>query len=332
MSVDMLREKVAVATGSDKRIDALYFLNVSNCNPNGDPDNGNRPRQDEETGHGLISNVSVKRHVRDTIAFLHPEEKGLGIYYSAKTILDHKLMEGYQELGLAIKKPKKGAKDEEEAEEVSAKDSDAVAMKVASHMASKNWDIRAFGAVLASKVANGGQVRGPLQLGYARTIDPVVIVEDGISRGSFQTDREAESSHHIGTFGSKWRVLYGLYGGEITYTPAFAKKTGFGDKDLEVFWEAMTHLYEYTRSSSRDGIGMEQVIVFEHDNALGRAATHKLFRMVNGLDKEGRPLIRRKDETKPARSFTDYIFPTKQEVESRMKEAGIHGVNVHYML
>lgn len=325
--------KASLTTGADKRVDALFFLSVNNCNPNGDPDNGNRPRQDEETGHGLITNVSHKRHIRDTISLMHPDEKGLGIYYSAKTILDHKLMEGYKELGLGIKKPKKGSKDEEEeTEEVGAKASDQVAMLVAAHMALQNWDIRAFGAVMSSKVANGGQVRGPLQVSYSRSIDPVVIVEDGISRQSFQTEREAETSHHIGTFGSKWRVLYGLYMGEIFYMPAFAKKTGFAVRDFDTFWEAMTHLYEYTRSSGRDGIGMEQVVVFQHDNALGRAASHKLFRMVNGLGQDGRPIIRRKDETKPARAFTDYSFPTKQEVEGRIKEAGISGVSVSYLL
>lgn len=340
-------------------MDGLFMFIATNSNPNGDPDNEGRPRQDQETGHGEVTNVCIKRHIRDTVQLLAGEAKtpGMDIYIQSKAILDHKLVEVHQSLGFTPKKTAskgkgKGKKEEgatgEEgggeamelavvgAEEKSliqaGKDERMVAMKAAARMCELHFDVRTFGAVMSSKVANSGQVRGPIQIGYARTVDPVVIVDDSITRMAIQTDREAETNAMNQTFGSKSRVLFGLYVGQFSYTPSFARKTGFGPKDLEMFWEAFGRIFEYSRASGRDGVAMKQLIVFEHDSYLGCTHSQRLFDLVSGPGPDGKAYLRRVDETKPARQYGDYSVPKQEEVQGRIDAAGIRGVKVHYLL
>lgn len=325
------------------KVDALFFTHVAMSNPNGDPDDANRPRQDKETGHGIISDVCIKRHVRDVATVLSGSAKGYGLYIGHKEILDQKLLEVHKDLGLSKKgeadpkKKKKGddakteASEEEKPKTTSKEDRENEA-KAKSEMCKRYFDIRWFGAVMASKMANCGQVRGPIQVGYSRSLDPVTITEDSIVRLSLQTEREAEANHMNQTFGSKWLVRFGLYMGQINITPAFAARTGFDKEDSRLFWESLARTFEYAKSSARSNVNMEQIITFEHDSPLGRAPAHKLFRMVTGNDSNGKPFIRRRDETKPPTTIEDYSLPSKEEVEERIKKAGIKGVTVKYLL
>jgi CRISPR-associated protein Csd2 len=313
-----------------KKMDALLFVSATDCNPNGEPDDGNRPRQDQETSNGLISGVSLKRHIRDTIQALMGDEKGFALYMSRHSILDYKLLAIHEQVGISPKKASKKAKDAAQPEEgVEAEVDDGVKLddeseKKARDLACKMYiDTRLFGAVMSSKMANCGQVRGPVQIAWARSIDPVLIVDDSLTRGDLQTEREAKSNSKLSTFGSRPRVAYGLYQSAVHVTPAWAGATGIGKQDLEVFWEAMARMYEYGRSSSRDNMVVEQIIVFEHDSPLGRAPAHKLFRMID---------VKRNDQTKPARRTDDYSFPTEEQIQGKINAAGYKGVKVHFLL
>lgn len=324
-----------------RKVDALFFTHVAMSNPNGDPDEGNRPRQDKETGHGIITDVCLKRHIRDVAALLNEGAEGYGLYIGHKDVLDHKLMEVHKDLGIAKKgdaKKKKGEKEaegdesEEEKPKGSTKEDRENEAKAKIEMCKRYFDIRWFGAVMGSKMANCGQVRGPIQMGYSRSLDPVTITEDSIVRLSIQTDREAESNIMGQTFGNKWLVRFGLYMGHLNFTPAFAERTGFTKEDFRLFWESLARTFEYAKSSARSNVNMEQIITFEHDSPLGRAPAHKLFRMVTGVGADGKPFIRRRDDTKPPTTIEDYSLPSKDEVEERIKKAGIKGVTVKYLL
>lgn len=344
-------------TNTEHRMDAVFMFSAANSNPNGDPDNDGRPRQDPETGHGEVTNVCIKRHIRDTLVQLAEGKPGMEIYIQSKAILDHTLSKVHESLGFAPKKPqgKKGKKKEgetaageeeggtsmelvpvgppEEKNLVQAgKDERAMAMKAAAKMCEMHFDVRTFGAVMSSKVANSGQVRGPMQISYARTVDPVVIVDDSITRMALQTEREAETNFMNQTFGSKSRVLFGLYVGQLYYNPSFARKTGFGSKDLEMFWECFGRIFEYSRASGRDGVAMKQIMVFEHDSPLGCAHSQRLIDLVTGPGPDGKPYLRRVDDSKPARQYSDYIVPKQEEVQGRIEGSGIKGVKVHYLL
>lgn len=318
-----LRTKPPIDPG--KKMDFMVLISATDCNPNGDPD-GNCPRHDQETSHGLISNVSMKRHIRDTAAILAEGKPGFELYVTRHSILDHKLQAIHAQVG--IKPTKKGKKKDEEApagepEEAEGQPIDKDLLKKAQQLACSTYiDNRWFGAVMSSKVANCGQVRGAFQLGWARTIDPVLAVDDSLVLGAVHTDKEAETNKMLQTFGNRNRVAFGLYKSEGYFTPAFAQATGVSAPDIELFWECLVRMYEYNRSSSRDGIVVEKVIVFEHDSPLGRAPAHKLFRMVN---------VKRKDESKPSRHVDDYTISTQEEVENRIKNSGYSGVKVHYL-
>lgn len=327
-------------TDVEHRCDALFLLSAENCNPNGDPDNDSRPRQDPETGHGLISNVCLKRHFRDTLPHVVNGNPGYRIYIQSKAILDHTLEDNYKALGMtpnakATKKAKeeaKKAKEEGEAPEEPRREDPEQTAKAAARMCAEFYDVRTFGAVMASKVANCGQVRGPMQFSMAKSLDPVVVVNDSITRIAIQTDREAEANFMNQTFGNKHRIPFGLYCGHIFYNPSFARKTGFKPEDFRVFWETTARLFEYTRSSGRDDISMEQIVVFEHESPLGNAHSHRLFDMITGPGPDGRPFLRRRDETKPPRAYSDYVVPTREDVQKRIDDAGYRGVKVHYLL
>lgn len=343
-------------TNVEHRMDALFMFTATNSNPNGDPDNDGRPRQDQETGHGEVTNVCIKRHIRDTVQLLSEGKAGMDIYIQSKSILDHKLSEVHASLGFAPKKPAvKGKKKDKEVEAAgeeeggstelvpvgapeeksliqAGKDERGMAMKAAARMCELHFDVRTFGAVMSSKVANSGQVRGPIQINVARTVDPVVIVDDSITRMAIQTDREAEANFMNQTFGSKSRVLFGLYVGQVAYSPSFARKTGFKAEDLEMFWECLGRIFEYSKASGRDAVAMRQIIVFEHDSPLGCAHSHRLYETVTGVGPDGKPYLRRVDEAKPARQYSDYKMPTQEEVQQRLDAGNIRGVKTHFLL
>jgi CRISPR-associated protein Csd2 len=338
--------KSTAPTDVNRRCEALVFIGCTECNPNGDPEDGNKPRQDPETGHGRISNVCLKRHLRDTAAILAEDRPGFGIYVTRQSILERKLRAAYEAEGIKIKNgggagatKKEDAASSSEAKEEGEESAPAPRSKedaenearVKMRLCKDYLDVRWFGGVVNPKAIDG-QVRGPFMVSWARSLDPVTVLDESITRVAIQTEREAKTNFRNQMFGRRPQVLYGLYAAEVYYSPSFARATGITPDDLKLFWESLARMFEYTRSASRDRIAVEQVVVFEHDSPLGRAPAHRLFRTVMGIDKEGKRIVRLRNETAPPRDFSDYVFPTLEETQARVDELGYKGVRVHYLL
>ena len=270
------------------RYEFVLLFDVTNGNPNGDPDAGNAPRVDPETGHGLVSDVCLKRKVRNYITLAKSgndgPQPGYDIYVKEKAILNDQHRRGYDALGLdPAEKPKK---DEESAD-----------ARVRRWMCQTFFDIRMFGAVMTTKV-NAGQVRGPVQFAFARSIDPIVSLEQSITRMAVTTEKESEKQDGGNrTMGRKEIVPYGLYRVHGFISPHLAAQTGFTDDDLELLFTALEQMFEHDRSASRGEMGACRLIVFKHDSALGSAPARKLFNAVT---------VSANDPAQPPRSFEDY--------------------------
>jgi CRISPR-associated protein Csd2 len=271
---------------SKKRYDFALLFDVRDGNPNGDPDAGNAPRIDPETGHGLVSDVSLKRKIRNyiTLAKQDPEgnpESGYDIYVKEKAILNNQHGRAYTAEGLkATKNPDQATLD-----------------KVQRWMCQNFFDIRMFGAVMTTDV-NCGQVRGPVQFVFGRSVDPIVSLEQSVTRMAVTT--EAESQKQEGgnrTMGRKEIVPYGLYVSHGFYSPFLAGKTGFGDNDLKLLWESLNRMFDVDRSAARGEMAERKLVIFEHDSPLGNAPAHELFDRIT---------IKRVDESRPARTYGDY--------------------------
>lgn len=260
------------------RYDFVLLFDVKDGNPNGDPDGGNLPRVDPETGQGIVTDVCIKRKVRNYIDYLHLTDKpqSYEIYVKDGPILKDKISEATSD---EIESLKKNAKrDEKKIVELKRE-----------VMIRKFYDIRAFGAVMAFKDANAGQVRGPIQLTFGRSIDPIFSHEHTIVPVvAANTDQ---------TMGRKATVPYGLYKMYGFVTPHFAKDTGFSEEDLELFWEALQRMFEVDHSAARGLMALRKLILFKHNGELGNAPAHQLFERIE---------ISRKDTTLPPRSFEDY--------------------------
>lgn len=278
----------------NNRYDFVLLFDVKDGNPNGDPDAGNLPRLDAETGHGLMTDVALKRKVRNFVALTQdqtekePEtgEKRFEIYVREKAILNLQHQRAYSALKLDApvdeaeesaddkdKKPKKGGKEKRKG---SANDVD-LARK---WMCQNFFDVRTFGAVMSTGT-NAGQVRGPVQLTFARSIDPIVALEHAITRMAVATEAEAEKQQGDNrTMGRKHTVPYGLYMAHGFVSSFLAKQTGFGADDLELLWQALEHMFEHDRSAARGEMSTRGLYVFQHDSALGNAHAHKLFERI----------------------------------------------------
>lgn len=273
----------------NNRYDFIYLFDVKDGNPNGDPDAGNLPRIDPETGHGLVTDVCLKRKVRNFIQMLKPtaqvsgdsgESDGFEIYVREKAILNNQHLRAYKSLNLDPKKAKQEERDQ-----------------TREWMCKNFYDIRTFGAVMTTEI-NCGQVRGPIQFAFGRSIDPVVTSEHAVTRCAVTTEKEAEKqSGDNRTMGRKFTVPYGLYMAHGFINPFLANQTGFGDEDLTLFWDALKNMFEHDRSAARGLMGAQKIIVFKHDSALGNAPANKLFDLVS---------VKRKDSVEVARSFSDY--------------------------
>ncbi|MGH9688387.1 MAG: type I-C CRISPR-associated protein Cas7/Csd2 [Candidatus Acidiferrales bacterium] len=270
------------------RYDFVLLFEVVNGNPNGDPDAGNSPRIDPETGHGLVTDVCLKRKIRNFICLtkadqtLGKTEPGYDIYVKEKAILNLQHGRAHEALGL------NGAKDR-----ITEGDID----KARKWMCQTFFDIRMFGAVMTTGV-NCGQVRGPVQLAFARSVEPIVSIEQAITRMAVTTEEEAKKQQGGNrTMGRKEIVPYGLYAGHGFVSPFLAAQTGFSDGDLTLLWEALKGMFEQDRSSARGEMSSRKLVVFEHESPLGNAPAHSLFERVK---------ISRKDETRPARAYSDY--------------------------
>ncbi len=280
------------------RYDFVLLFDVVNGNPNGDPDAGNSPRVDPETGHGLVSDVALKRKVRNFVSLAKADlvggkpAHGYDIYVKHHNVLEQLHRQAYEALGLT---PKEGSKE--------TKTSNVE--KARAWMCQTFWDIRTFGAVLTLDI-NCGQVRGPVQITFSRSIDPIVSLEQSITRKAVATQREADSQIEksgqvVGTMGRKEIVPYGLYRAHGFISPHLAADTGFSEEDLALFWQALGMMFEHDRSATRGEMAVRRLTVFEHASALGSAPAHRLFERVKVELKDGA-----KAEGKPPRRFEDY--------------------------
>ncbi len=275
-------------TAIDKRYDFVLLFDVTNGNPNGDPDAGNLPRLDPETNQGLVTDVCLKRKVRNYVEMAKGTTPGFEIYVRERGVLNRQHERAYRALDLKPE-PKKLPKDEEKARELTR------------WMCTNFFDIRAFGAVMSTDI-NCGQVRGPVQLAFGHSIDPIVPVEVAITRMAVTNERDLEKER---TMGRKFLVPYGLYRAHGYVSAHLAgdatKGTGFDQGDLELLWEALISMFEHDRSAARGEMATRGLYVFEHDSPLGRAPAHKLFERVRV-----RPSDDRRAEDRPARAFGDY--------------------------
>lgn len=265
----------------NKRYEFVILFDVENGNPNGDPDAGNMPRIDPETGHGIVTDVCIKRKIRNYIEVVEGEKQGFDIYVKNGAVLNEQHRKAYEAFDLKPEN-KKLPKDEK------------VAKELTGYMCKNFYDIRAFGAVMSNEV-NCGQVRGPVQLNFGRSIDPIFSQDLTITRCAVTNMKDLEKGQ---TMGRKQIVPYGLYRMEGYVSAHLAEKvTGFSEEDLNILWNALINMFEYDHSASRGKMATRKLFIFEHETSLGNAPSHKLFDLIK---------IERKDKSKPARSFGDY--------------------------
>lgn len=292
---------IAVSPVVAHRYDFVLFFDVANGNPNGDPDAGNAPRADPETGHGLVSDVALKRKVRNFVALAKADlqggapEPGYDIYVKQHGVLEQLHRRAYEAQGLKTdEKSKEGKLSNVE--------------KARAWMCQTYFDIRAFGAVLTLDI-NCGQVRGPVQITFSRSIDPIATLEQTITRGAVATQREADTQIEkhgqiTGTMGRKEIVPYALYRVHGFVSPHLAADTGFTEEDLELVWQALISMFEHDRSATRGEMASRRLFVFEHQSPLGNAPAHALFSRIDA---------KRTDESKPARAYADYAITINRE-------------------
>ncbi len=277
------------------RYDFVYFFDVENGNPNGDPDSGNMPRLDPETNYGIVTDVCIKRKIRNYIELTRDNKPRYNIYVREKAVLNNEHKKAYEALNIKIPANNK-APAENEAE------------KVKLWMCNNFYDIRTFGAVMTTEV-NCGQVRGPVQLTFAKSIEPVVPLEITITRMAVTKEQDVKKER---TMGRKYIIPYGLYRMEGFVSAYLANQTGFDEEDLNTLWEAFVNMFDHDRSASRGKMTARGLYIFKHASMLGNAPAHKLFETIL--------CERTSNPDKPPRSFDDYTIKVKgdkipQEVE-----------------
>ena len=277
------------------RYDFVILFDVENGNPNGDPDAGNMPRVDPETGLGLVTDVCLKRKIRNFVEDVKEDADGYRIYIKDQVPLNRSDAEALSALG--VDKDLKAAK---------TNDPD-LDRKIRDYMCSHYYDIRAFGAVMTTFVKgalNCGQVRGPVQLGFARSIDPILPQEVTITRIAITTEADAEKK---GTeMGRKYIVPYGLYRAEGYVSANLARKvTGFSEEDLQLLWQAILNMFENDHSAARGKMAVRELIVFKHESELGNAPAYKLFDAVQ---------VERREDVDVPRRYGDYIVTVDENL------------------
>lgn len=259
------------------RYDFVLLFDVKDGNPNGDPDAGNLPRMDAETGHGLMTDVSLKRKVRNFVGMAKGEQPPYEIYVKEKAILNNQHKRAYVGIG---REELLGGDDKKR------KGGDAVD-GARQWMCRNFFDVRTFGAVMSTGI-NCGQVRGPVQLTFARSIDPIIAQEHSITRMAVATEAEAEKQDGDNrTMGRKHTVPYGLYVAHGFVSSFLAKQTGFSEEDLELLWQALSQMFEHDRSAARGEMTTRGLYVFKHDSELGNASAHALFERIQAKLKAG---------------------------------------------
>lgn len=259
------------------KIDFIILFDVLDANPNGDPDAGNFPRTDAETGHGLVTDVCLKRKIRNYVQLTRENQTGYDIYVKEKAILTNLQKKAYAACG-----------------------SDANTETAKQWMCRQFYDIRTFGAVMSLKEANCGQVRGPVQISFARSVDPIISQEFAITRCAVATEKEANDQKGDNrTMGRKFTVPYALYMAKGTINPFLANQTGFSEEDLNLFIESLTHLFDFDASAARPAgsMAVRKLILFRHDSQLGSAPAHILYDSLQ---------ISKKQDVEFARCIADY--------------------------
>lgn len=276
-----------------KRYDFVIFFDVKDGNPNGDPDAGNLPRIDAETGHGLITDVCLKRKVRNYVSLKNEEKPPYDIFIKEKAILNKTIDKAYESLNINLNEASADGKKRNKAGKGQGLEVDQARI----FMCQNFYDIRAFGAVL-SIGANAGQVRGPVQFTFARSVDPIVSLEHSITRMAVATEAEAEKQGGDNrTMGRKFTVPYGLYRAYGFVSAPLANQTGFSTEDLDLLWESLENMFEHDRSAARGLMGTRKLFIFEHESKMGNASVQKLFNTIK---------VNKIDLNRPARDFNDY--------------------------
>lgn len=292
------------------RYDFVLVFDVANGNPNGDPDAGNLPRLDPQTNKGMVSDVSLKRKIRNYVELARTGEEGLHIYVQEGAILNDKHRQAYKALRPDDPKVAKEAK-------LNPKD-DAEAVQLRDFMCRNFYDVRTFGAVMSTGI-NCGQVKGPVQLTFANSVEPIMPLEISITRMAATNEAErkqkAEGDDSADrtdnrTMGRKHIVPYGLYRAHGFISAKFAERTGFSDADLDLLVEALATMFEHDRSAARGEMATRKLILFKHDSALGNAHADKLFERVRigrNVGGEFHAIDARLDNLPVARKFSDYV-------------------------
>ena len=279
------------------RYDFVILFDVENGNPNGDPDSGNMPRVDPETGYGIVTDVCLKRKIRNYVETAKEDADGYRIYIKDQVPLQRSDAEALSYLG--VSKDLKAAK----------KDDPTLDVKIRDFMCQNFYDIRTFGAVMTTFVKgalNCGQVRGPVQLSFARSVDPILPQEITITRVAITTEADAEKK---GTeMGRKYIVPYGLYRAEGYVSANLARKvTGFSEQDLQLLWQAILNMFENDHSAARGKMAVRELIVFKHDSELGNAPAYKLFDAVHVDHAQGVAVPRK---------YSDYVVTVDEQLPS----------------
>ena len=309
------------ATPIENRYEFVYLFDVTNGNPNGDPDAGNLPRLDPETNQGLVSDVCLKRKVRNFVAMTQAGKSGYEIFVTERAVLELQQKRAWDAII-----PDASAKDREKLPKEEQK-----ARELTQWMCANFFDVRTFGAVMSTKGANCGQVRGPVQFAFARSIEPVLPLEVSITRMAATTEADAESKGDIRTMGRKHIVPYGLYRGHGYVSACLAggvgKGTGFSEEDVELLWTALEQMFDHDRSAARGEMSPRKLTVFKHQSAIGNAPAHRLFERVTVKrvfdGEEHDPGDRRAHNLPPARAFSDYAV----HVDAKGLPAGVEVID-----
>lgn len=273
----------------NNRYDFLYIFDVQDGNPNGDPDAGNLPRMDAETGEGLVSDVCLKRKIRNYVQTVKGTTDGYDIFIKEKAILNNLIEAAHEDEHV------KNAKDSDKTD--AARDV----------MCRRYFDVRTFGAVMSTgdKTKNAGQVRGPIQLTFARSVSPISSQEHTITRMAVASDKESKKQEGGNrTIGRKSTVTYGLYVARGFVSANLANQTGFSEEDLNLVWEALSNMFDCDRSAARGLMSARRLIVFKHNSELGNAPANKLFDLVS---------VEQIDKGKTSRGFADYRITVDRE-------------------
>lgn len=268
----------------EKKYDFVLFFDVQDGNPNGDPDAGNLPRIDAETGEGLVTDVCIKRKIRNFVQTTQAGKEGFDIFIKEKAVLNTAIDAAYDEA--------------DQGEDVKGAAKGKTVARARDIMCQKFFDVRTFGAVMSTG-KNAGQVRGPVQLTFARSVAPIVTLEHSITRMAVTTEKDSEEqSGDNRTMGRKYTVPYGLYMTHGFISASLAAQTGFDETDLALFWSALENMFEEDRSAARGLMSTRCIVIFEHDSQLGNAPASSLFDRVT---------VRKVSEG-PARKFKDFVL------------------------